>query len=197
MVGVLSWGLAAVIEARPGVDGTVMITFRVPCAADAERISVVGEFYEWSTVTSPMERGEDGFVARMSLPIGRVYRFRYLLDGRRWQNDWAADAYVDNQFGGDDSVIDLTVGHGLAWFTPRAPDGSLTTLRSTTGPDPDKRLQGAGKASLHETLSTTAFTTTGRPRPAANARYHRGPCRGEHPTPALRDRCQLSAVGQR
>ena len=114
MVGVLSVGVAAVIEARPGVDGTVMITFRVPCAADAERISVVGEFNGWSTVANPMERGEDGFVARMSLPIGRVYRFRYLLDGWRWQNDWAADAYVDNEFGGDDSVIDLTVNGSRA-----------------------------------------------------------------------------------
>ena len=87
------------IEARPGVDGTVMITFRVPCAADAERISVVGEFNGWSTVANPMERGEDGFVARMSLPIGRV---------------WAADAVVDNEFGGDDSVIDLTVNGSRA-----------------------------------------------------------------------------------
>jgi hypothetical protein len=56
-----------------------------------------------------MQRGEDGFVAEVSLPAGRVYRFRYLLDGERWENDWAADAYVANEFGGDDSVIDLTV----------------------------------------------------------------------------------------
>ena len=33
---------------------------------------------------------------------------RYLLDGQRWDNDWAADAYVRNDFGGDDSVVDLT-----------------------------------------------------------------------------------------
>jgi hypothetical protein len=90
-----------------------MITFRVPCAADAERISVVGEF-GWSTVANPMERGEDGFVARLSLPIGRFAGFGYLLDGWRWQNDWAADAYVDNEFGGDDSVIDLTVKRSRA-----------------------------------------------------------------------------------
>ena len=31
-----------------------------------------------------------------------------LLDGQRWDNDWAADAYVPNSFGGDDSVVDLT-----------------------------------------------------------------------------------------
>jgi hypothetical protein len=59
-----------------------------------------------------MEREGDEFVTRIALSPGRAYRFRYLLDGERWENDWAADAYVPNEFGGDDSVIDLTNGHG-------------------------------------------------------------------------------------
>ena len=97
------------IDARPDAAGTVTITFRLPGVADAERINVVGEFNRWSTVADPMERGDDGFVASISLPVGRTYRFRYLLDGQRWENDWAADSYVTNEFGGDDSVIDLTL----------------------------------------------------------------------------------------
>ena len=44
----------------------------------------------------------------VDLDAGRAYRFRYLLDGQRWDNDWAADAYQPNDFGGDDSVVDLT-----------------------------------------------------------------------------------------
>lgn len=96
------------IEARPGGSGTIIVTFRVPRAAGAERICVVGEFNDWSRAANPMARGEEGFVAQISLPVGRGYRFRYLLDGVRWQNDWAADAYVANELGGDDSVIDLT-----------------------------------------------------------------------------------------
>lgn len=115
------------IEVSSGANGTVLITFRVPRAANAERINVVGEFNDWSTVANPMERGEDGFVAQVSLPVGRVYRFRYLLDGERWENDWAADAYVANEFGGDDSVIDLTVtGSRKCTSTPRAPHGPPT-----------------------------------------------------------------------
>jgi len=39
------------------------------------------------------------------LEPGRHYRFRYLLDGARWENDWVADAYVANEYGGDDSVV--------------------------------------------------------------------------------------------
>jgi len=44
----------------------------------------------------------------VDLDAGRAHRFRYLLDGQRWDNGWAADAYVANDFGGDDSVVDLT-----------------------------------------------------------------------------------------
>ena len=36
---------------------------------------------------------------------GRQYRFRYLFDEGRWENDWAADDYVANEFGGEDSVV--------------------------------------------------------------------------------------------
>jgi hypothetical protein len=53
----------------------------------------------------------------VGLDAGRAYRFRYLLDGQRWDNDWAADAYQPNDFGGDDSVVDLTA---LAEAVPRA-----------------------------------------------------------------------------
>jgi hypothetical protein len=55
---------------------------------------------------APRRRG--GFSLTVDLGTGRAYRFRYLLDGQRWDNDWAADAYVRNGFGGDDSVVDLT-----------------------------------------------------------------------------------------
>jgi len=50
---------------------------------------------------------EGGFSVTVGLDAGRAYRFRYLLDGQRWDNDWAADAYQANDFGGDDSVVDL------------------------------------------------------------------------------------------
>ena len=39
---------------------------------------------------------------------GRSYRFRYYLGGGRWENDWDADSYVDNEFGGADSVVTLS-----------------------------------------------------------------------------------------
>jgi hypothetical protein len=36
---------------------------------------------------------------------GRQYRFRYLIDGERWENDHAADGYAPNPFGSEDAVL--------------------------------------------------------------------------------------------
>jgi len=84
------------------------VTFRLPYVDGAEGACVIGEFNDWSTSAHPMQRDVTGFVCRIRLPVGRTHRFRYLVDGHRWENDWNADAYVPNEFGGDDSVIDLT-----------------------------------------------------------------------------------------
>ena len=55
-----------------------------------------------------MKRVKSGeWRASMALDAGCRYRFRYLLDGFRWENDWAADDYVPNPFGSDDSVVSV------------------------------------------------------------------------------------------
>jgi 1,4-alpha-glucan branching enzyme len=89
-------------------DGSVVATFRLPAQVHATTVHVVGEFNDWSPSAHPMESGGQGFIARVPLQPGRRYRFRYLIDGERWENDWAADDYIDNDFGGTDSVLDLT-----------------------------------------------------------------------------------------
>ncbi len=93
---------------KKGGPSDVTITFRLPPMDGVESVHVVGEFNDWSTSACPMERDDEGWSTQISLIPGRAYRFRYLLDGERWENDWAADCYVSNEYGGDDSVIDLT-----------------------------------------------------------------------------------------
>jgi 1,4-alpha-glucan branching enzyme len=95
-------------------DGRVLVTFRLPRAVKAESVHVVGDFNAWSSVAHPMTRDAEGLVTAVELDGGRRYRFRYLLDGERWANDWAADDYAANNFGGDDSVIDLVAVGGAA-----------------------------------------------------------------------------------
>jgi len=84
------------------------VTFRLPAEVQAEQAALLGEFNDWDAAAAPMRRRKDGsFSLTLSLKSGRAYRFRYLLDGRRWENDWAADAYVPNAFGAEDSVVQV------------------------------------------------------------------------------------------
>ena len=84
------------------------VTFEVPASAGARSASLCGDFNDWSPQAHPMSRLDDGrFQITIALPAGR-WRFRYLLDGHRWENDWAADDYEPNVYGGQDSVIDLS-----------------------------------------------------------------------------------------
>lgn len=85
--------------------GTVRVSFVLPGHIVAASIAVVGDFNGWSETATPLERVDGGdWTASVELTRGR-HRFRYLLDGTRWENDWRADDYVENDFGGHDSVI--------------------------------------------------------------------------------------------
>ncbi|RMF48770.1 MAG: glycoside hydrolase [Anaerolineae bacterium] len=84
------------------------VTFRLPAEVQAKKAVLAGDFNGWDTQANPMRVLKNGdFSVTISLKAGQTYRFRYLLDGNRWENDWAADAYVPNAFGGDDSVVQV------------------------------------------------------------------------------------------
>jgi 1,4-alpha-glucan branching enzyme len=84
------------------------VTFQLPAEVNASTVSLCGEFNEWNPSAHHMKpRKHGGFSTRISLRSGRTYRFRYLLDGRQWENDWAADGYVPNSFGTEDSLLKL------------------------------------------------------------------------------------------
>jgi 1,4-alpha-glucan branching enzyme len=84
------------------------VTFKLPAEANAETVHLCGEFNEWSPTSHPMKKLKDGsFSLTISLDVGQSYRFRYLLDNERWENDWDADAYVANQYGTEDSLLNL------------------------------------------------------------------------------------------
>jgi hypothetical protein len=138
---------------QPVGDGRVEVTFRLPQREGIASAAVAGDFNDWSTTADPMEPGDDAFVARIKLEPGRRYRFRYCLDGDRWENDWNAHAYERNDYGGDDSVLDLTTaadlsgtGHGDRDAAPdsvrRGPEqlaeGPVGDEPPVAGPDEDR-----------------------------------------------------------
>jgi len=84
------------------------VTFILPAdeAQGAGTASVLGDFNAWDGKSTPMARDADGnFMATMTLEAGREYRFRYLLDGRRWENDGCADKYEANPYGNAENGI--------------------------------------------------------------------------------------------
>jgi hypothetical protein len=96
------------IIVMPAGPDTARATFRLRCGVSRHEVCVVGEFNDWSPTANPMTFDGYCYVAEVVIPTGRAYRFRYLIDDERWMMDWAADRYAPNEFGGGDSILDLT-----------------------------------------------------------------------------------------
>ncbi len=93
------------ITKRPGPGGTVRVTFALPATIWADMIHVVGDFNGWDERATPMRLTESGWMVTVELEPGRDYQYRYLIDGSEWHNDWHADRYEPNAYGGDNSVV--------------------------------------------------------------------------------------------
>jgi 1,4-alpha-glucan branching enzyme len=92
------------LKSRP----TCKVTFRLPkeVVSGVKKTTIVGEFSNWANEAYPMKKLKNGdFTVTIELDIGKEYRFRYLIDDTRWINDWYADKYVKNPYGGEDSVV--------------------------------------------------------------------------------------------
>ncbi len=89
-------------------SGTVTVSFELPAAVEADEIALCGDFNNWSSSTTKMKRAKSGiWRTTLRLQTGHSYRYRYLLDGTHWENDWSADGYVRNPYGSDDSVVNV------------------------------------------------------------------------------------------
>lgn len=88
------------------------VTFEIaqselPETLKVENVHLVGEFNEWDTAATPMTYSKKAKAFRTTLELepGREYRFRYLVNGEHWCNDWAADGYIPNGLGEDDCLV--------------------------------------------------------------------------------------------
>ena len=84
----------------------VEVTFSLPPDVRADRVALSGESNSWSVEDIKLERVDGGpWQVTVALEPGRSYRYRFLLDGERWENAWQADGYVPNPYGSDDSIV--------------------------------------------------------------------------------------------
>ena len=97
------------LQKKPLAGQKVEVTFRMPPMDDVVELNLCGDFNGWQLKGAPLEQEADGtWAATLVLDAGKSYRFRYYDNQGRWHNDWEADAYVPNEFGTEDSVLDLT-----------------------------------------------------------------------------------------
>jgi 1,4-alpha-glucan branching enzyme len=87
------------------------VTFTLPkeAAAKARKVTLVGEFNDWNKSKMVMKKLKNGSVSvSVNLKTGREYQYRYLIDGKTWENDWEADRYVASNIPGvENSVVTL------------------------------------------------------------------------------------------
>jgi 1,4-alpha-glucan branching enzyme len=96
------------IHKLPSSDpGTMLVRFELPAAIWADSVHLVGDFNGWNRHSHAMERDRsDGtWYIVLRLERGREFQFRYLVNDSEWHNDWNADRYVTNPYGGTNSVV--------------------------------------------------------------------------------------------
>jgi 1,4-alpha-glucan branching enzyme len=97
-----------VVTKGPIEGGKREVTFVLPNEAAGTTVHLCGEFNDWSITSTPMFLAGDGsFRVTLLLEVGRKFRYRYLVDGERWENDWEADEYLPNEFSGEDSAVNV------------------------------------------------------------------------------------------
>jgi 1,4-alpha-glucan branching enzyme len=94
-------GIVSVVHAPDRASAPVRFVLR---AEEASHVEIAGDFNGW--VPAPLVRRPDGFFeAVVPLPPGR-YEYAFCVDGA-WGPDPAAHRYVEDGFGGKNSVIEL------------------------------------------------------------------------------------------
>jgi 1,4-alpha-glucan branching enzyme len=95
----------AMLKRSPDATGNIKITFALPDAGQS--VSVVGDFNGWDPRATPLRKRSNGMrSATVVLRPGQPYSFRYLCDGRFFDEGDADDLHP-NGFGDTHSVIRL------------------------------------------------------------------------------------------
>ncbi len=103
-------GGANTTEAAPAAPttpaGTVPVTFRFRPEGAASQVSVAGTFNNWDTGADPLTKRGDVWEAVVPLAPG-TYQYKFVVDGTQWITDESAAAFVDDGFGGKNSVVEV------------------------------------------------------------------------------------------
>ena len=77
----------------------------MPADVVSEKVSLAGEFYDWDPSDHQLEKKGENFEIELRWQPESTYRFMYRIDDQVWENDYAADEYIPNDLGTEDSVV--------------------------------------------------------------------------------------------
>ena len=77
----------------------------MPVEAVKKQVAIAGDFNDWNLTEHVLEKKKDSYQIELRLKPEQTYRFKYLIDNELWENDYAADEYIPNEFGTEDSVV--------------------------------------------------------------------------------------------
>ncbi|WP_294429031.1 glycogen-binding domain-containing protein [uncultured Treponema sp.] len=97
--------LFADITAKKLDDGSVEATFFYGNPRATE-VLLAGDFTNWQDGALTMEKGEKGFTLTKKFSAGTTVRYKFIVDGS-WTTDLKAPDFIDDGFGGKNSLGDL------------------------------------------------------------------------------------------
>ena len=137
------------------------VTFTLPTEAvnGAKDVRVLGDFNNWSWENGyKMKAGKNEFSTAVELEAGKAYQFRYLIDNHIWENDWAADNYIQTPFIGiTNSVIALE---------PVATENKAPAAKAATAVKTAPAVKAKAAPATKKTNGTQAPATKVQPKTA-------------------------------
>ncbi len=91
-------------------NGKCKVTLTLPKfeSNSIKTVAVLGDFNNWNPEANCMNHTKNGaFKTILQLEKDHSYQFRYLIDGKQWENDPEADEAVPNFHGSSNSVIHI------------------------------------------------------------------------------------------
>lgn len=155
----------SIIKNYQPTKGTCKVTFSYPTTAanGAKTVQVLGDFNNWDASLAPkMKAGKNEFTSVLELRAGNTYQFRYLLDGTKWDNDYASDFYAQSPFVGIDNsvlVLDAVEAPVKAAKPATKATATKTTAAKTTVAKATTPKATAPKA-VKQTAKTAATSKT-------------------------------------
>ncbi len=105
VLAVMAAGLFAEVTAKKLADGKVEATFFYGNPRATE-VLIAGDFTNWQAGALPMEKTDKGFTLTKTFDAGTTVKYKFISDGN-WTTDLRAPDFIDDGFGGKNSMAEL------------------------------------------------------------------------------------------